>query len=126
MAYMNQERKQQIVAACKVVLQKYNVKATFKVDNHSTLVCTIKESPFRFLHSSVNHYWIEQHFEDHPAKDFLLELKAAMNLTNYDNSDIQSDYFDVGYYIEIKIHKDFVKPLTVHDFVNKIIELNQQ
>jgi hypothetical protein len=37
MAYMNQERKAQIVAAVKPILAKYGVKGTFAVRNHSTI-----------------------------------------------------------------------------------------
>jgi len=34
---------------------------------------------------------------------FLTELKDAMNVGNYDRSDMQSDYFDVGFYIDINV-----------------------
>lgn len=33
----------------------------------------------------------------------ILELIAAMNVGNHDNSDIQTDYFDVGWYIHLNI-----------------------
>lgn len=107
MAYVSQKIKAEIVTEVKKVLKKYNAKATFRVNNHSTLVCTIKSSPYDFNGATwVNHYWIESHFEDHPAKDFLVELRDAMNVLNWNNSDVQSDYFDVGYYISIKIDQN--------------------
>lgn len=33
----------------------------------------------------------------------ILELIQAMNVGNHDNSDIQTDYFDVGWYIHLNI-----------------------
>ena len=37
----------------------------------------------------------------------------------YDRSDIQTDYFDVAYYISIHIGK-WDKPYILHTYVNKI------
>ena len=42
--------------------------------------------------------------------DFYEELIAAMNgagsaFANYDNSDIQTDYFDIGWYVDINVGK---------------------
>jgi len=39
------------------------------------------------------------------AAEALNELKAAMMEGNHNNSDIQTDYFDVGWYISIDIGK---------------------
>jgi hypothetical protein len=110
MAYISQDRKKELTPAIKAVLKKYDVKASISVDNHSTLVVTIASSGIDFLkgtdrdHISVNTYWIEDHFTGR-TKDCLLELKAAMMTGNHDNSDIMTDYFDVGWYIDIKIGK---------------------
>ena len=61
--------------------------------------------------TSVNEYWIEEHFEG-VAKEFLLKLKDAMMIGNHNNSDIMTDYFDVGWYIKINVGK-WDKPYEV-------------
>jgi hypothetical protein len=124
MAYMSQEKKKEIQLALKPILSKYNVKGTLSVNNHSTLVLTITQSPIDFIenynktqtekhyadpqwrpakdHMDVNHYWYKEQFSD-IALDFLKEIMPIMNNGNHDNSDSQSDYFDVGWYVDINI-----------------------
>jgi hypothetical protein len=110
MAYISQDRKKELTPAIKAVLKKYSLKGSISVDNYSSLIVTISSGDIDFLkdsgrgHISVNTYWIEDHFTG-IAKDCLLELKAAMMTGNHDNSDIMTDYFDVGWYIDIKIGK---------------------
>lgn len=74
--------------------------------------------------SYVQRYVVEDNFDVNPyhevnnmreigedtIADFYEELIAAMNgagtnFANYDNSDIQTDYFDVGWYIDINVGK---------------------
>ena len=125
MAYMNQERKAQLAPTIKSVFKKYGIKGSISVRNHMALVVTIKSGPVDFIgnfnkvgkenewrypfprqdatdYIDVNPYWYHEHF-DGVAKDFLAELIPAMNIGNHDNSDIQTDYFDVGWYIDINI-----------------------
>ena len=118
MAYMNQERKAELAPAIKSVFKKYGVKASIAVRNHSTLVVTVKSGPVDFIgnfntvrdlnhpldYIDVNPYWYHEHFTG-VAKDFLTELFTAMNAGNHDNSDIQVDYFDVGWYADVNIGK---------------------
>ena len=124
MAYMNQERKAQLAPAIKAICKKYGIKASLAVNNHSTLVLNIKQGDIDFIGSfnrvvsndtryssnfvpaintvSVNPYWYKEHF-DGRALDFLSEVIPAMNAGNHDRSDIQSDYFDVGWYIDVNV-----------------------
>jgi hypothetical protein len=125
MAYMSQERKKQLAVTIKTICKTYKVKATLGVHHHSTLELKIKSSPIDFIgsinhvmmqngvgrdfrkakdHVTVNPYWYHEHF-DGVAKEFLTKVIAAMNVGNHDRSDIQSDYFDVGWYISIDIGK---------------------
>ena len=55
---------------------------------------------FRSL--DVNPYWYKEHFSGR-ALNFLKEVIPAMNNGNWDKSDIQSDYFNVGWYIDVNI-----------------------
>lgn len=120
MAYMSQDRKAQLSPRIKEVLAKYGMKATISTDRHSISV-NIKSGPIDFANSrkkeseffnhQVNTYWIEDVYTG-IACEFLLSLKSAMNMGNWDNSDIQTDYFDVGWYIHINIGK-WNKPYTL-------------
>ena len=124
MAYMSQEKKAQIAPVVKEILKKYKVKGSLAVRNHSTLVLNIKQGPIDFIGNfnktvsdrpggfrngspaekslQVNPYWYHEHFSG-KAKSFLSEVLAVMNSGNHDNSDIQSDYFDVGWYVDVNI-----------------------
>ena len=117
MAYMDQRRKVTLTADARIVLKKYNMKATFKTDRNS-IYCTIKSAPIDFIgnyhttigiprpsnkdYDSVNVYHIASHFTG-IAKDALLDLKKALNTGNWDKSDSSIDYFDVGWYVHINI-----------------------
>ena len=55
------------------------------------------------MRNDVNTYWIEDHYEG-VAKDFLLELKDAMEGPKFFNhDDSMTDYFHRAHYIDIKI-----------------------
>lgn len=113
MAYMNQERKSALAPAIKAILKKFNMKGSVAVRNHSTLVVNIKQGviDFQTNYISVNEYYIKDHYEG-VARDFLLELKEAMMLGNFNHSDIQSDYFHVGWWIDINVGQ-WDKPYTL-------------
>ena len=124
MAYFNQDRKAEKSPAIKAILKKYNVKGSLAVRNHMTFVLNIKSGSIDFLGNfnktiearpggfrngsraenslDVNPYWYQEHF-DGVALDFFKEIFAAMNAGNHDNSDIQSDYFDVGWYVDVNV-----------------------
>lgn len=125
MAYMSQDRKRSMAPRIKSVLAKYGIKGTLAVDNHRTLVLNIKSGDIDLIanfnetcgkrrvgetigftpakdYISVNPYWYNEHFTGR-ALAFMTDLMAAMNVGNHDNSDIQSDYFDVGWYVDVKI-----------------------
>ena len=121
MAYVSQEMKKEMTPFIKQVFKKYGYKGTLKINHHSTLVANITEGPYsleeiagRELNDHekkyvyhINPHWIDDNFKhNEPVRDFLNALKAAMNGVgskerNYDHSDIMTDYFDVGWYIDI-------------------------
>ena len=116
MAYMSQEKKQLLAPAIKAILKEYDLKGTLSVEHHSGLVLTIKSGKIDFFSDNdkyadlsqryiqVNVYHIEGHYSGQ-AKEALLKLKAAMSVGNHDNSDTQTDYFDVGWYVYINVGK---------------------
>lgn len=121
MAYMNQETKAKIAPKVKKILGKYKLKGSLAVRNYTTLVLNIKSGPIDFIGNlnrdipedsnrrakdcvDVNVYHIGSHYTGIAAKA-LTELRAALNAGNHDNSDIQTDYFDVGWYVDINVGK---------------------
>ena len=116
MAYVSQDLKKKLAPKIKAICNKYGVKASLAVRNHSVLCLNIKSGKIDFLgnyardneyakkygHIDVNTYWYQDHF-DGVARDFFSEVIPAMNAGNHDNSDIQSDYFDVGWYIDVNV-----------------------
>jgi hypothetical protein len=130
MAYFNQERKAERTPVIKAILKKYGIKGSLAVRNHSTFVLNIKSGSIDFIENfiatdkekpyakymsddqvayirknktlDVNPYWYQDHFSG-DAKQFLTEVLTAMNKGNHDNSDIQTDYFDVGWYVDVNI-----------------------
>ena len=118
MAFMNQERKRERMPAIKAALSKYGMKGSVSVRSHSTLVVTLKEGPLDFGYDkgSVNHYWINEHYEGQVA-EFLTELRDAMlGHDFYDNSEIMTDYFDVSHYIFIDVGR-WDKPYLLKELV---------
>ena len=123
MAYMSQSKKSDIAPKVKAILKKYNVKGSLAVRNHSTLVLNVKAGSVDFMQDygdeesarnfgiQVNPYWYHEHFTG-KSKQFLKEVLNAMNDGNHDRSDIQSDYFDVGWYVDVNIGK-WNKPYTL-------------
>ena len=128
MAYMSQEKKAKIAPKIKAILAKYKVKGSLSVLGHSTLCLNLKSGPIDFIANSNkvcsnNHYQVASgfkpstsgydqvnpyHFKDHydgKALAFMQEVFHAMNDGNHDRSDIQSDYFDVGWYVDVNIGK---------------------
>ena len=125
MAYVSQELKAKLSPGIKAICKKYNVKASIAVRDHSTLVLNIKQGPIDFFtsynkkmesnrsgngypfvpetkHIHVNEFHYDKHFAG-TALNFLDEIVTAMNIGNHDNSDSQTDYFDVGFYTNINI-----------------------
>lgn len=128
MAYMNAEKKAKLAPAIKAVLKKHGLKGSISVRNHSALVVKVKAGKIDFFgnlvarakergfadniahaeriaekrHMDVNHYWLDESYSG-KALACLKELKAAMNEGNHDRSDLMTDYFDVGWYINIEI-----------------------
>lgn len=127
MAYFSQERKKAMEPKIKAVLKKYGLKGSLAVQNHSTVVLNIRSGEIDFItnfeecirtgsrnvmegrgdgsrrtYISVNPYWYKEHFAGR-ALMCLEELMTILYTGNHNNSDIQSDYFDVGWYVDVNI-----------------------
>ena len=110
MAYVSQADKAELVPAIKAVMKKYDMKCSISVRHHSTLVVTVKSGAIDFSehlesddYIQVNTYWIDTHYEG-VARNFLNELKAAMEGPGfYNNDDVMTDYFNRSHYTDINI-----------------------
>lgn len=136
MAYMSQERKKAIQVKVKPILAKYGMKGTLSVRHHSTLVLNLTAGPIDFAGDvnqdarsasgnaprtaedirqpyalSINPYWYQEHYVG-KSLEFLKEIFTALNEGNHDRSDLQSDYFDVGWYVDVNVGK-YDKPYQV-------------
>ncbi len=107
MAYMSKENCLRIRS---VIRERFpNCKISVVNKDYSTVSISILEAPVYFgekLYQQVNVHWIEENFRDLvEAKKMLLDIYEIANGGNHDNSDSQSDYFDVGFYVDINIGK---------------------
>ena len=84
--------------------------------DYLSLSISIIQAPFELRndqnndYEQVNKYWIERR-ENTQSIPVLKKIFEIANKKNYDRSDVQSDYFDVGYYLNISIGH-FGKPFT--------------
>lgn len=124
MAYMSQENKKEKTKKIREALKKFkNVKYTLSVRNHSSIELNIKSGNIDFIknynecvtqkpgkeaysnkYMQVNTYWYKEQFTGE-ALEFIDKAMKVLNEGNFDHSDIQSDYFHVGWYVDINIGK---------------------
>ena len=115
MAYMNQELKKNIKVEIDRAIKKHGVqmKYSLRVRNHMEIVMVVKECAIDLLETyreqdataqyvQVNQYYLDRSFSG-TTLELIRDIVAALNCQNYDNSDSQRDYFDVGYYVTLKI-----------------------
>ena len=119
MAYINQADKALIAIELKKIVPK-GWKYSLSIRHHSTIQIKIASAPVNLLegtgresqdYANINTY----HLANAVAPQFLetfQAIKDALNLNNFDHSDIQSDYFHVGHYIDITIGT-YDKPFVV-------------
>ena len=124
MAYIDQAQKSSIAANLKKIVPA-GWKYSLAIRNHSTLVLTITQAPVDLLgeyishvnanrarrgddpihacdHRQVNRYYLEEQFSGQTLEIMSRILSACME-GNHDNSDSQTDYFDVGWYVDINL-----------------------
>jgi len=127
---MNQEKKKELAPQIKAVLKKYGMKGTIGVNNYSSLVVNLKEGKLDLIgqanlenreyaeRTGQQFYEVEGYYQANPYHAhksnnpviamFFKELIEAMNgvgssIANHNNSDIMTDYFDIGWYIDINV-----------------------
>ena len=126
MAYVSKEEKARISELVKPILKKYGMKGTLAVNHHSTLVLNLSsgkldiignasaldsEFPTNTTYMQINQYWFKNHFSGTVVK-FFEEVIGALNDGNWDESDIQTDYFSCGWYVNVNVGR-WNKPYTL-------------
>lgn len=129
MAYVSKEKKALIAAALKAAGINKRLKYSLSVRHHSTIVMKIKSGDVDFNgefnydklrfgetpKASVNPYWYGDHFKG-DSLEVLRKIFAALNLqgvegqANFDKSDPMSDYFHVGWYVDVELGGGYGKP----------------
>lgn len=130
MAHMNQIKKAAIAAQLKKVVPA-GWKYSLSVVNHSTICMTVSAAPINLVDAytakrcsddvrascmahmrvDVNPYSWADHFDGDLLAAFT-KILEALNLGNWDRSDIQTDYFDVGHYVDLQFGR-WNKPFVV-------------
>ena len=127
MAFMNQELKKEISGALTNALKGSGLKYTLSTDRYS-ITMTIQSGPVDFFGSyekkmaarkdggpeyyrnytcgyfEINNSWYSEHFTDEVCV-VLKKIYDAINIKNFDKSDITTDFFHVGYYVNVLVGK---------------------
>jgi hypothetical protein len=129
MAYVHKDVITKARTALKALNKEYGVKATLSGENSSSLKLTIAQGEIDFIgnycenvlakriqhdtdgvvtwvqremYIQVNHYYLDSSFSG-KALEYLEKAKEIMHVDHWDKSDIQSDYFNCAYYVNINI-----------------------
>lgn len=124
MAYMDQKRKKEIAQKLKAVVPA-GWKYSLRVRNHMALVMTIRSAPVDLLKDvqwderskdrSYTEFYPNGNHQRHFSEENVKTLKAiwdVLNDGNWDKSDIMTDYFNVGWYVDLNIG-EWNKPFVV-------------
>ena len=135
MSYISQIEKKSISAKINPILKEYNLKGTLSIRHHSQLVLKISTGPIDFFknfnetagyknfwnnefepitsnHMEINQYHYKEHFSG-VALEALSKLIPAMYTDDFrDNSRIECDFFDISYYISVRVG-EWNKPYMV-------------
>jgi hypothetical protein len=129
MAYVSQEVITKARAALKTLNKEYGVKSTLSGKGGLCLNLTIAEGKIDFVNNycenvtakrrqydtaqfiawvtkeqniSVNQYYLDSSFSG-IALEYLEKAKAIMHVDHFDHSDIQSDYFNCAFYVNMQV-----------------------
>ena len=113
MAYISQEMKKKLAPGIKKVLKDFGMKGSISVRDHRVLVVTLKEGKIDFGKDDMQlHHYSSRNLSG-KAKEFSEKIFEAMRGEFwYDNSDIQTDYFDTAYYMNVHVGR-YDRPYVV-------------
>lgn len=124
MAYISPQKKEEIKKKLEEYFDKEGYKGKIKysltVDNNRSIDFVLLRGPFEIsdfeyskddynnvlegnLDINVYHFHLRKKNKESKSYKFIENIIEILNTDNYNNSDVQSDYFDVGHYISVKI-----------------------
>ena len=102
MAYITTERVAEIRKELKAEFS--NIKFSVVREHYSSVNISIMAAPFRFTerdYEPISFYNLDKY----ENSEILNRIFQIANKGNHDRSDSQSDYFDVGFYLNIRVGK---------------------
>lgn len=116
MAYVTTEMTKAVRQALKKEMPGWKIRVA-KNAHSSGIYMTIDAAPYdlkdefdercaEYGYMNINHYYVEgyKHAEDYKKiLDIMLKATASVGRPFYDNSDVQTDYFDTAYYYYLSI-----------------------
>jgi len=104
MAYVQKELKVKVAGLLKEIMPR-GWRYSLAIKHRTTLALTIQSAPVNLDTERFCDYNTQQIKNTAPAghADLFISIFKAMNCDNYNNSDLMTDYFDIGYYTEINI-----------------------
>lgn len=105
MAYVSKETKAAVVIALAATgAKKEGFSWTVGVRDHMSLQVKIRKYPAWF---KLNTYHPHMYFDDTPegqkSLEWIKKFIAAMNTGNWDKSDPMTDYFNVGFFVSLRL-----------------------
>jgi len=127
MACISKEQVQAKAIKLRQIAKQYGIKLSVSGSNSSTIKVTIQEGKIDFFwnlaqyvedpyyvdreYIQVNHYYLDKSFSG-VALECLEKIKEVLYEDHWDESDVQSDYFNCSYYVAIHIGR-YDKPYKV-------------
>ncbi len=105
MAYVSKEKMKQVREDLKKEFPtKQGWKFSIKKRDYAVVDVAIMKSPFDFEteYMQLNQYCLEEDFSGEKRKE-LEKVLDIINEGNFDKSDVMTDYFHVGFYINLSI-----------------------
>jgi len=112
MAYISTAAVKVIRADLKAAFPDWKFSVRKDVNSHSSITVSILKSDLDFQWSSgyanteqymsINHYHPQVTFSGN-SLTLIKEVIGTINKENWDRSDIQTDYFDVGFYVNVEM-----------------------
>lgn len=109
MAYITpQQVKEKRIQIKKLFPAKDGWKFSIRTENYSTIRLAVLQAPIELRedtnknYEQTNNYYLSDR-KNVIGADILQIMFDILNQGNYNNSDIQTDYFDVGFYTRITI-----------------------
>ena len=77
------------------------VKFSIRTEHHISISVTLLSAPFEFVKGGTDVQLNQYHYDKYENQDLFKKMLDIINAKNHDNSDIMTDYCDVGYFVHL-------------------------